>query len=146
MTDPSTPPSADDVSVGDDSPTVEETITRSDIVKYAGASGDFNRFHVDEVFAKEAGYESVFGHGMLTAGIASHVVADWVGLSNLESFTTRFTETVYPGDTITVQGEVVDKEETASGAIVDVDFEVQNQDDETVLTGSASARLPGRAD
>ena len=135
-------PTAADLSVGDEAPVVEESITRTDIAKYAGASGDFNRFHVDEPFAQESGYDSVFAHGMLTAGIASHAVADWLGLANLRSYSTRFTETVYPGDTITVEAEVVDKTGTDDGAAVEVEFTVTNQDDETVLTGSASATLP----
>lgn len=65
-----------DVSVGDESPMlVVEDISRVDFAKYAGASGDFNPLHVDESYARDAGNPSIFGHGMFTTGLASHLVA-----------------------------------------------------------------------
>ena len=54
-------------------------LTRTDFVRYAGASGDFNPIHHDEAFAQAAGFANVFGHGLLTAGILGGFVADWLG-------------------------------------------------------------------
>jgi acyl dehydratase len=131
-----------DVEIGDEGPTlVVEDVERLDFVKYAGASGDFNPLHVVEPYAKNAGNESVFGQGMLTAGYAGRMVTDWFGLANIRQFKTRFTAKLWPGDTLTVTGEIVDKDD-GDETVVDAKFEVTNQDDEVLLTGTASAELP----
>lgn len=137
-----TPVTADDVSVGDTGPTVVEDVTRVGIAKYAGASGDFNRIHVDEPFATDAGNESVFAHGMLTAGYAAHMVSDWFGLDAISRFRTRFTSRAWPGDTVTVTGEVTEKTPTADGATVEVEFAAVNGDGEELLVGDATVDLP----
>ncbi len=62
----------DDVQVGDTAPAIDHELTRTDLVMYAGASGDFNPMHTDEVAAKAAGLPSVFGHGMFSAGLLAH--------------------------------------------------------------------------
>ena len=59
----------DDVNEGDEAPAFSHTLTRTDLVQYAGASGDFNPMHTDEVAAQAAGLPSVFGHGMFTMGL-----------------------------------------------------------------------------
>lgn len=134
---------ASDVAVGDEGPTlVVEDVERIDFAKYAGASGDFNPLHVVEPYAKEAGNPSVFGHGMLTAGYASRMVTDWFGLANLRRFKTRFTAKLWPGDTVTVTGEIVDKYESDGNVCVDAEFAATNQDDETLVTGEAMAIVP----
>ena len=57
-----------------------DDLTRTQIVQYAGASGDYNPLHSDEVFAREvAGYPGVFAHGMLTMGMTGRLLTDWVG-------------------------------------------------------------------
>lgn len=133
---------ADDVAVGDQGPTVTfEEISRVDIVKYAGASGDFNPIHVDETFATDAGHPSVFAHGMLTAGVAAELVADWFGLDRVESYSVRFTSRVWPGDTITATGEIVAVDSDEDGLLVEAELAVTNQDGEEVLTGSATAKI-----
>lgn len=134
---------ASDINVGDEGPTlVVEDIERVDFAKYAGASGDFNPLHVDEAYAKEAGSPSVFGHGMLTAGYAARMVANWFGLANVEQFKTRFTSKLWPGDTLTVTGEVVEKYDSDGSVFADVEFEATNQDGDPIITGSATAVLP----
>jgi peroxisomal enoyl-CoA hydratase 2 len=139
----SEPPKPGDIDVGDKGPTlVVENVARKEFVKYAGASGDFNPLHVVEPYAKNAGNDSVFGHGMLTAGYASRMVTEWVGLANVQQFKTRFIAKLWPGDTLTVTGEIVDKSEEDGSVVVDVKLEVTNQDDEVLLTGTASAALP----
>ena len=71
--------SYDDVKVGDEAPVITHTLTRTDLVKYAGASGDFNPMHHDEVAAKAAGQPSVFGHGMFSMGLLGSALTDYVG-------------------------------------------------------------------
>jgi acyl dehydratase len=142
MTDVSTGElTGDDVSVGDAYTLVEE-VSSIDIVKYAGASGDFNPLHVDESYARQAGNPSVFAHGMLTTGLASRMLTDWFGTPNIDRFRVRFTDRVWPGDTLTVDGEVMELESIDGSVRVDVDFAVENQDEKTVLRGDATATLP----
>lgn len=85
MTDEwSTPLAAGDVEVGDAGPElVVEDLEREDFVRYAGASGDFNPIHYDVPYAHEAGHPDVIAQGMLTAGFAAHLAADWFGLANV---------------------------------------------------------------
>jgi acyl dehydratase len=136
------PLSPDDVAVGDTAPEfVVEDLDRVDIAKYAGASGDFNPIHVDESFATAVGNPSVFGHGMLTAGIASHMVGDWFGLAHVTGFRVRFRARVFPGDTLTTTGEITAVEDDGDGVGVEADIAMENQDGTVVLTGSATATL-----
>lgn len=77
-------------------------LTRTDIVRYAGAGGDFNPVHHDEVFAAAAGYPSVFAHGLFTAGSAATVMAQVAGPLALRRYFVRYSGQVWPGDTLHV--------------------------------------------
>ncbi|WP_158844962.1 MaoC family dehydratase [Saccharothrix deserti] len=70
---------ASEVSVGDELPPLSLRITRADLVRYAGASGDFNPIHWSERFAHEVGLPGVIAHGMLTMGMAGRIVTEWAG-------------------------------------------------------------------
>ena len=97
----------EDLSVGKEQQAVlVEDLSRTQIVQYAGASGDFNPIHHDEVFAKQAGYPSVFAHGMLTMGLTGTLLTDWLGDGVLRSFGVRFVRQVWPGDTLTGKATV----------------------------------------
>ena len=76
-------------------------LTRTMFVKYAGASGDFNPMHHDDTIATQVGNPSVFGHGMLTMGLAARVVKDWFGPEAMRRFQVRFSKQVWPGDVLT---------------------------------------------
>lgn len=133
-------PSFAEIRVGDSGPDLEVgPLTRTDFVRYAGASGDFNPMHHDEALATKAGLPSVFGHGMYTAGILSRAVAEWVGVENVRGCSARFTERIWPGDELTVKVEVTAKDD-AEGRI-DMDCRVE-RDSKVILTGTASAVLP----
>jgi acyl dehydratase len=134
---------ADEVSVGDSRELVlVEDLTRTRIVQYAGASGDYNPLHTDERFAREAaGFPSVFAHGMLTMGMTGRVLTDWVGADRLTSFGVRFVGQVWPGDTLTATATVEALREEGGVHFADLAVLTRNQRDETVLTGSATARL-----
>src|SRR6476619_7625583 len=82
----------DDVQVGDTAPAIDHELTRTDLVMYAGASGDFNPMHHDEIAAQQAGLPSVFGHGMFTAGLLATAVTDFVGIGTRKSSRVRFTK------------------------------------------------------
>jgi peroxisomal enoyl-CoA hydratase 2 len=136
-------PAGADLSVGDTGPEiVVEDIERKDIVKYAGASGDFNPIHYNEPLAEMAGYDGVFAQGMLTAGIAAQSVSQWFGLANIDSYGVRFESQVWPGDTVTAVAEVTEIERDGDGATVETEIAVTNGDDEVVLSGTATASVP----
>jgi acyl dehydratase len=131
------------VTVGDrQEMTVVDGLTRTQIVQYAGASGDFNPLHTDEVFATQvAGYPTVFAHGMLTMGMSGRVLTDWVGDGRLLRYGVRFVKQVWPGDSLTARAEITAVREGDGGPVADFDLVTRNQAGETVLTGSATARL-----
>lgn len=120
-----------------------DDLTRTQIVQYAGASGDYNPLHSDDVFAREvAGYPGVFAHGMLTMGMTGRILTDWAGDGRLLRYGVRFVKQVWPGDTLTATAEVTAVREEPDGTPV-ADFAVAttNQDGAQVLTGTATARL-----
>jgi acyl dehydratase len=115
-----------------------ENLTRTRIVQYAGASGDYNPLHTDERFAKEiAGYPGVFAHGMLTMGMTARAVTDWVGEERLTRFGVRFTAQVWPGDTLTAVVTVT----AVDGDEATLQVTTTNQEGAVVLTGTAACRL-----
>ena len=116
-------------------------VSRTDIVKYAGASGDFNPIHHDEAFAKSAGYPSVFSHGMLSAGLLSKCLTDYVGRQNLRKYAVSFRAQVWPGDTVTYGGTVTKKLEEAGEKRIAGELVAQNQKGEVVITGTFLAAL-----
>jgi len=125
-------------------PFVVDTLTRTDLVRYAGASGDFNPIHHDEEFAKMAGNPTVFGHGMLTAGFLAKCLTDAVGVDTLRRYKVRFATRVWPGDRITCTGKVTKKYEADGERRIDGEVTATRQTGETAITGTFTAALPGR--
>ena len=134
---------ASDVKVGERREAVlVDNLTRTQIVQYAGASGDFNPLHSDELFTtRVAGYPSVFGHGMLTMGMAGRLLTDWVGDGRLRSYGVQFRSQVWPGDTLTGAATVEALREEGGEHLADLALAVTNQRGEVVLTGTAVALL-----
>ncbi len=124
------------ISAGDEAPVVSHLLTRTDLVKYAGASGDFNPMHTDEVAAKEAALPSVFGHGMFSMGLLARAVTDWAGAGNLKVYGVRFTKQTWPGETLSTRIVVSGKEETAEGKIIIAEVTLMNQNGEVKLSGT----------
>ena len=112
-------------------------LTRADFVRYAGAGGDFNPIHFDEAVAVAAGRPSVFGMGLLHAGMLGIRLARWVGPDNLESFAVRFTGPVWPGDELVFTGRVT---EVADG-VASLALEVTRHDGDVVLRAGATAAV-----
>jgi len=113
-------------------------ISRTDIVRYAGASGDFNPIHHDEAFANVAGFPTVFSIGMLQAGLLATFVTDWIGAKSLRRFRVRFQEKVWPGDELTCSGTVSAITTTLVGTILEVDLACVRQTGTLAVTGSAA--------
>jgi acyl dehydratase len=134
---------ASELKVGDTNTKVlVEDLTRTQIVQYAGASGDYNPVHSDEKFVREiAGYPTVFAHGMLTMGMTGTLLTDWVGDGRLTNYGVRFVNQVWPGDTLTATAEVTDIRSEDGQHLADLKITTVNQDDTPVLTGTATARI-----
>jgi acyl dehydratase len=127
-----------DLSVGDAAPSLTTPpLNRTMFVRYAGASGDFNPMHHDDGIATKAGNPSVFGHGMLTAGLMARVVKDWFGPEAMRKYWVRFSKQVWPGDVITFDAKVTGID--ASSGTVDLALTATNQDGVVVMTGTATA-------
>jgi len=133
----------DDVAEGDAAPEFSHELGRTDLVMYAGASGDFNPMHTDEVAARAAGLPSVFGHGMFTMGLLAKAVTDYVGVGNLRLYKVRFTKQTWPGEVLTTHVRVAKKYEDDGERLVDLECEVVNQNGEAKVSGLATAALPG---
>ena len=135
---------ASELKVGDvHSEVVVDDLTRTQIVQYAGASGDYNPLHTDEIFATQvAGFPSIFAHGMLTMGLTGKMVTNYLGDGRLLSFGGRFQAQVWPGDTLTARAEVVDVRDGDDGAgVVELRIVTTNQDGVEVFSGQAVASI-----
>lgn len=121
---------------------VVENLSRTQIVQYAGASGDYNPLHTDELYTvKAAGYPSVFAHGMLTMGLTGKALTNFVGDGTLTKYGVRFTNQVWPGDTLDTTATVVAIREEGGQHYVDVTLSTVNQDGKEVISGNATARI-----
>jgi acyl dehydratase len=132
-----------DAKVGDKKELVlVEDLSRTQIVQYAGASGDYNPLHSDDRFTTEvAGYPSVFAHGMLTMGMTGRIITDWFGVESLTNYGVRFVKQVFPGDKLTATAEVTAVREDGGQRLADISVSTVNQDGDAVLTGTATVRL-----
>jgi len=134
----------DEVKEGDTGPEVRHQLTRTDLVMYAGASGDFNPMHTDEVKAKEAGLPSVFGHGMFSAGLLATAVTDFVGVGNVRKYNVRFVKQTWPGETLISKTTITSKRSEDGKNLVDLTCELANENGEVKVAGEATAELPTR--
>lgn len=141
------------VKIGDTFPTFKsDPITRTHLVRYAGASGDFNPLHYDESFAKMAGMPRVISHGMLVMGIMGRAITDWIEDKNLRKFGVRFSAMTEPMDlddakgtspraTITVTGAVAEKFEEAGEKRIRCDVQAVDGTGSVKLLGSFVAAV-----
>ena len=119
-----------------------ENLSRTQIVMYAGASGDYNPLHSDEVFTTQvAGYPSVFAHGMLSMGMTGTMLTNYVGDGRLTYYGVRFTAQVFPGATLTAKATVTDIREEDGHQIADLEVSTTDEEGTEVIKGKASARL-----
>jgi len=139
------PPFFDEVQVGQESPRLRVgPLTRTDFVRYAGASGDFNPIHHDELYAIRSGSDRVFGHGMLGAGYLARLVTDWFGPGQLRRFRVRFRDRIWPGDVLECYGRVVAAELGGQEGLITCELVAENQHRVAVCSGTAVVGLPMR--
>ena len=121
---------------------VAENLSRTQLVMYSGASGDYNPLHSDELYTTQAaGYKSVFAHGMLTMGLTGRMLTNYVGDGRLTKFGVRFTNQVWPGDTLDATATVAGIREEGGQKLVDLTVSTVNQDGKEVVSGAATARV-----
>lgn len=130
-------PSWDELHVGAElSPREYGPLTRTDFVRYQGASGDFNPIHHDDEFAQSAGYPGAFSVGMLQAGILASFATDALGPRNVRKFGVQFREQVWPGDRLVCAGKVVARDDAAR--TVDLELVVTRVGGGAAIKGNAT--------
>ncbi len=137
-------PSWDDLREGmGPEPMVIGPITRTDIVRYQGASGDMNPVHHDEPFATGAGFPAPLGVGMFHAGVLGTYATQWLGPANVRGIKVRWKSPVFPGDTLTFTGAVAKKYDMDDGEHrVDLELLCTNQHGKVAVQGWMTFRLP----
>jgi len=130
----------DDIAVGTELPPLQtEAISRLTLALYCGASGDHNPIHVDSDFARAAGMDDVFAHGMLAMAYMARVVTAWVPQRAIRALNTRFVAITHVGDRITCSGSVVEK---LADRQVRLALSAQDQAGAVKLAGEAIVELP----
>lgn len=124
------------------SPVTYGPITRTDLVRYAGASGDFNPLHHDHAFATGAGLPDVMAHGMFSAGLLGSAVTGWFGSGSVRRYAVRFLRPVWPGDVLTarclsIEGAGASKKDELALAL-----ELVRADGQPVISACASVIIP----
>jgi acyl dehydratase len=135
----------DDVNVGDAIPALTtEPITETQLVRYAGASGDFNPIHTVHQVAEQAGLGGVIAHGMFVMGLVGRAISDWVGVAPLRQFGVRFLGVTKPGQVITVTGQVVEKMEVEGEHRLRCEISAVDQEGQQKVKGSLVVALSTR--
>ncbi|MGH9028382.1 MAG: MaoC/PaaZ C-terminal domain-containing protein [Acidimicrobiales bacterium] len=135
----------EDVKEGDEAPVKKHTLTRTDLVRYAGASGDYNPMHHDETIATASGQPSVFGHGMFSMGLLGTALTDYVGAGRLTGYKVRFSRQTWPGEELSTKIVVKAKRVENPKHLVDLECSLSNSEGETKVVGEATADLPSRS-
>jgi acyl dehydratase len=117
-------------------------ITPTDIVRYQGASGDFQPIHHDPAFAARAGLQQPLVIGMLPAGLVSGWVTEIFGAANVRYFRVRWNAAMWPGDRLTVRGVIANRYEDEEGRKVDIDLPCTNQDGIVTLQCAMTVLIP----
>ncbi|MFD9668614.1 MaoC family dehydratase [Rhodococcus sp. NPDC059968] len=112
-------------------------VSQTDIVRFAGAGGDFNPLHHDPQFVATSGFPGVIAMGQMQAGILAGWVSDTFGVEHVRSFGVRFVAPVFLGDTLTVGGTVVAIAETDGESRANLDLVVSGTKG-PVVTGSVT--------
>jgi acyl dehydratase len=131
------------VQVGEKAETREYgPLTTRMFVRYAGASGDFNPMHYDDLLARAAGYPSVFSQGMHSAALLASFAVDWLGAENVRRFAVRFREQVWPDDVLSCSGEITSISQNENGALVTAELTAARQTGGVAVSASADFLLP----
>lgn len=129
----------DSINEGDALPELSKpAISRIQLIRYAGASGDFNPIHTIPEDAKEAGLDGVIAHGMLIMGILGEMISSWAGVKNVVKYGVSFKNITRPGDVLTAKGQVRRKYEEDGRKLLDISVLVEDATGETKVEGRAT--------
>ena len=132
----------DSIAVGDPVPPLKkDPITQSRLVRYAGASGDFNPIHTVPEYAREAGLDGTIAHGMLIMGMLGQMVSGWVGVKQVAKYGVSFKGMTRPGDKLTATGEVTKKYESDGVKLADLSVRIADEQGEVKVEGKVTLRF-----
>jgi acyl dehydratase len=117
-------------------------LTRTDFVRYQGASGDMNPVHHDETFAHAAGYPAPLGVGMFHAGVMATWATAWLGAENVRRFKVRWKEPVWPGDVLVFTGHVVRRYEEGTEQRVEIEITCAKETGAVAAQATAAFVVP----
>jgi acyl dehydratase len=133
-------PDFEKINIGDEMPPLtKEPVHEIQLVKYAGASGDFNPLHFMDSVGKSAGQGGVIAHGMLIMGFIGQAVTDWIPNRSLKKFRVRFVNVTRPGDIISVTGRVAGKRVLDGKGLITCEVAAKDQNGQVKATGSFEA-------
>ncbi len=136
----------EDVQVGDAIPKlVKSPVSHLQLVRYAGASGDFNPLHTDPKIGELVGIGGIIAHGMLIMGFVGQLLSDYVGPTTLRKFDVRFKGMTRLDDVITCTGTITEKYETDAEACIAGKVQATDQNGEVKVAGTFVAALPHRS-
>jgi acyl dehydratase len=122
-------------------PWVDRAISRTDIVRYQGASGDFDAAHHDDAHARSFGYEGVFSLGLLHAGILSGFAIRHFGVDTIRRFKVRFKDVIALGEVLTYRGKIIKKYEEGTSRFADVELVCEHENGKPAVQGEATFQL-----
>lgn len=130
------------VRVGDELPALAKTpVDRVQLARYAGASGDFNPVHVDEMYARSIGMPTVYAPGMLVMGFLGQLISDWARGAQLRKYVVKFIKIVWPADTVVCKGRVTDRWGDGGRYFAEIDLWAENQKGELVMKGQGLIQM-----
>ena len=133
----------DDVTEGQELTPLVKNPTTQQLVKYAGASGDYYQIHYDKDFAKNNGLDDVILHGALKNAFLGHLMTDWMGPEGtLKKLACQYRGMDIPGTPIIAKGVVTRKYQEGSSYLVDCEIWLENQEGQKTTPGSATVALP----
>ncbi|MBN1685388.1 MAG: dehydratase [Spirochaetales bacterium] len=132
----------DSIAEGDAVPALKkEPISQVQLVRYAGASGDFNPIHTVVEYAREAGLDGTIAHGMLTMGMLAQMISNWVGVKPVTRYGVSFKAMAKPGDVLTATGEVTKKYTVLNDKFADLSVRIADGNGEVKVEGKATLRF-----
>lgn len=132
----------DSIAEGDAIPPLKkEPISQVQLVRYAGASGDFNPIHTVVEYAREAGLDGTIAHGMLTMGMLAQMISNWVGVKPVTRYGVSFKAMAKPGDVLTATGEVTKKYTVLNDKFADLSVRIADENGEVKVEGRATLRF-----
>ncbi|HBD94676.1 MAG: hypothetical protein A2015_04930 [Spirochaetes bacterium GWF1_31_7] len=116
----------------------KEPVTQLQLIKYAGASGDFNQIHTIPEFAKEAGLDGTIAHGMLSMGILGQMISSFAGIKPIRKYSVTFKSMAKPGDILTAKGIVKKKYEKDGAKLIDCKVHIEDQNGDVKVDGKVT--------